>query len=145
MPTRLILFTALLVATTACGNAPVEPAGDPVPQQHVSLDASVTLAPGQTAVVDGTPLRIGFVEVTEDSRCPTTVTCVWEGRARVSLRVDDGQGEEAVTLEARPGVTHGLGHGGYLLEIEGLTPYPETTDAIAQKDYRLTLRVVPPA
>ena len=44
-----------------------------------------TAALGQIATVDG--LRIRPIEVVEDSRCPATVRCVWEGRLTVRARM----------------------------------------------------------
>jgi hypothetical protein len=45
------------------------------------------LAVGKTAALKGTDYRITFSRVTEDSRCPVDVTCVWAGNARIELRI----------------------------------------------------------
>lgn len=45
-----------------------------------------TAALGQVATIDG--LRIRPIEVTEDSRCPALVRCVWAGRLTVRARMN---------------------------------------------------------
>ena len=51
------------------------------------MNEEFALAPGQTATVSGTSVRLTFERVSEDSRCPTDVTCIWEGDAVVVLKV----------------------------------------------------------
>ncbi|HKR08627.1 MAG TPA: hypothetical protein VJS39_05515 [Gemmatimonadaceae bacterium] len=46
------------------------------------------LALGQTAALSGTGYRITFDRVTEDSRCPVDVVCVWAGDAKIRLLID---------------------------------------------------------
>lgn len=50
----------------------VTPAGK---AQAVDLGDEVTLTPGATVSVKITDLKVRFVSVTEDSRCPRDVTC----------------------------------------------------------------------
>lgn len=62
----------------------------------LSLEESITLK--------GTTIK--FVEVVEDSRCPTKLDCVWAGRAIVKVEVaTDGKKEERSLIfgEVRPG------------------------------------------
>ena len=63
-----------LLLLVSCATSPIDP-------RTVRLDAEFTLAPGQTAQVEGGGLRVTFYGVSADSRCPTGVTCVWEGDA----------------------------------------------------------------
>ena len=46
-----------------------------------------SLAVGKTATLSGSDYRITFNRVTEDSRCPVEVQCVWAGDARIELTV----------------------------------------------------------
>ena len=49
--------------------------------------AAFSLPLGKTATVSGTGFRITFNRVTEDSRCPVDVTCIWAGDAKIELIV----------------------------------------------------------
>ena len=57
----------VLVLLASCSTSPTTP-------RAVSLGDRFTLAPGQTAQVEGTGLRVTFESVTTDSRCPVDVT-----------------------------------------------------------------------
>ena len=45
---------------------------------------------GETATVND--IKIEFLEVVEDSRCPKGTTCVWAGQAKIKLWVTDNVG-----------------------------------------------------
>jgi len=135
-------FAVVVVATAACSQS-TDPTVGALPQQLVSLDESVTLAVGEAAVVEGTSLTIRFVEVQEDSRCPTGVDCVWEGVAVTLLEVSDGTEQHTITLQARAGMRQSTGVAGYSLEIGSLAPFPKYLETIATGEYRLTLEVTP--
>jgi hypothetical protein len=47
----------------------------------------ITLDFGEVRTIEGTALGIAFTDVNEDSRCPTDVTCVWQGNAEVALSI----------------------------------------------------------
>lgn len=48
---------------------------------------AVNIPLGEAVVIEG--ITITFAEVLEDSRCPTSVQCVWAGRARVKVLVSE--------------------------------------------------------
>lgn len=76
---------------TSCAN-PV--ACDParsschLPVVSTAIGREFDLAPGGIAKVDGTRLTISFTSIGDDSRCPTSVVCVWAGSASADLRID---------------------------------------------------------
>jgi hypothetical protein len=59
----------------------------------VPLDTRFTLAPGETAGIEGAGIRVRFNAVDGDSRCPADVLCIQGGDARVQISVlsSDGQ------------------------------------------------------
>jgi hypothetical protein len=136
-----LLLAALLAAPlAACAAAPdaaladESTAGGP---RAVELPATVTLAPGERVIARGPDLAVRFAGVSEDSRCPEGVTCVWAGRAVVQVEVGDGEAP-TVPLEVggEPRVVRGLA-----LAAEALDPYPRADAATRPEDYRLRLRI----
>jgi hypothetical protein len=85
---------------------------------------------GQTIIVEGA--EITFVEVLEDSRCPRTVECIWAGRARVKVNVQE-VGTDAVSKEVIFGQIKQdevkdlllLHRDEFAIKAINVTPYPE--------------------
>jgi len=133
--TTLTLSLMLLVmGLTACASpAPPPPA--------TQLGDRVTLNIGQTASYEG-DLKVKFLDVTEDSRCPQNVTCIWAGQVSCSLEVTTAGKTEGVTL-TQPGLTDaaaGRPVGAYTFRFD-VEPYPEAGKQIEKTDYRLLLTV----
>jgi len=107
----------------------------------VPLGQDFVLEVGQTVLVDGAGFGITFVAVTEDSRCPVDVTCVWAGNATVELRVSMSETvDTTVTLntDLEPKSTT---IGRHELRLVALAPVPRSDVRIAAGDYAATLRV----
>lgn len=119
----LCAIASALVAS-ACVSAPA-PGG---------ADDPVYAAIGQAVSVNG--LRVTPLAVLEDSRCPASVTCVWSGQVRLSVRT--GQGHSGSTHELTTGKPVDLGPGS--LELIDVRPARRTPDPIAPANYRFGLR-----
>src|SRR4051812_22461057 len=71
----------VLLALTGCASPP---APRPLAEaMRVESGREFSMSPGDVAVLGDRRRSIVFAEVVEDSRCPPTVTCVWEGNARL--------------------------------------------------------------
>jgi hypothetical protein len=77
-------------------------------------------------------LIVKFVEVTEDSRCPKYVNCIWAGRAIVQLEITDEigsvQNKSIILGEIRGNESNDktvYRKDGYFIEVISLNPYPE--------------------
>ncbi len=92
----LILIPLFLVAAVSgCSGAQADP----------EVRASATgdpfmLTQGDAVTIAGHALQ--FVDVVEDSRCPEDVTCVWEGRAKVTLSASDPDGHATTQILTLP-------------------------------------------
>ena len=53
----------------------------------IVLEQEFKLKIGESAEMPREGLKIEFDSVTEDSRCPKGVTCVWAGNAKILLKV----------------------------------------------------------
>lgn len=97
---------------------------------------------GQYGVVSGENLKIKFKEVTEDSRCPKDVTCVWAGRATCEIEILQSGLSNRMML-TQPGLTDEYSketYEEYELKFH-VTPYPEAGKKIPMDAYRLHLIV----
>jgi hypothetical protein len=127
---RLATIVSCLVLT-GCGAAP---AREP---QSVDLGAEFTLAPGAAVSVKSVSMKVTFVSVTEDSRCPRDVTCIWAGEVKVQLVIDGPRSASQVEiLEGDTAVSSE-----YRVTLVRVEPPPVSTARIAPRDYRATLRV----
>jgi hypothetical protein len=128
-----LVFTGLVLLLVGCGGGA---------QIRAALGQEFTLAIGQTAEITGENLKIKFLEVVEDSRCPSNVNCIWAGRVSAVVEIkDDGSPYKMVLTE--PGLTDTPSqetYQGYLFSFH-VTPYPEAGKKIARDEYRLSLIV----
>ena len=135
---RLMTVPLFLAAcASAGGNAPTSPTPAP------ALDEEFTIGPGQTVAVNGANVRVTFDRVSEDSRCPTDVTCIWEGDAVVVLNVKVESEEATREVHTQGGATRSRNApvGEYLVTLVRLDPAPRSTAAIEASAYRATLVV----
>jgi hypothetical protein len=133
------LMTALLMLSllSACGGG----AGE----VKANLGQEFSLSTGQTASIQGEDLKLKFLEVVNDSRCPNNVVCVWQGQASCLMEITYLESVQKVTL-VQPGLTEEFSQidfNGYLIQFN-LTPYPEAGKEIKKSDYRLQLVVTKP-
>ena len=129
---RLFLAIVCLLLVTAC--AQKSPVGPTVP-----LESEFTLSPGEVAQIQGTSLRLQFVRVTGDSRCPADAVCVWAGDAIVIARVFDGSASSDYELHTGDAPRGFAVHGDVRIELRQLQPYPFSSRTIDPSDYRATL------
>jgi hypothetical protein len=112
--------------------------------QLAHLGRPFNLRAGRQVTLKGETLRIKFVAVENDSRCPSDVKCVWAGNAAVRLEVSMSRRDsKSLTLNtsrssALVGETQ---YRGYKLRLVGLDPYPRSDQKIAAGDYTVTLLV----
>jgi hypothetical protein len=126
-------FVLFLLAVTACHD--MNPSSPTVP-----LNQQFELAPGQSANVQGASIRVSFLRVLGDSRCPADVLCVQGGDAIVEIQVQpDGSG--VVPYDLHTGDMRPVKHGDLTIELVQLSPYPFSSRTIQPDEYRATLRV----
>ncbi len=105
--------------------------------------AQVEVAIGETVPIGSDGLSLTFLEVSEDSRCPSDVVCVWAGRSTISVNIRrDGSslGDFGLTLgegAAAPVVERE----GYRIRLTALEPYPISTRPTSSDQYLAILTV----
>ena len=121
----------LLLVTGCFLDSPTDPA---------PIDQQLTLAPGQSASIEGTSLSLKFIGVTGDNRCPADVVCILGGSATVKVQVAAASGgPRELTFET--GDLKPIVFDSWTLELVQLQPYPFSAQPIQPGDYRATLRI----
>jgi hypothetical protein len=129
MTWKISLLAAAAMLAAACSKN--EPAGPSAPSQ-------VVVSVAQSDVASG--VRVSLIRVENESRCPSTVTCVWQGDATAVITVQVGSSDGVSGLLAQQFVhtsvePRSVVVSGYRVRLDSLTPYP-TGQPIEQKDYR---------
>lgn len=107
----------------------------------VSMNQPVRLAVGESVSLNNSSLSVGFEGVASDSRCPKDVQCVWAGDAAVTMWLEEA-GAERVTFELHTTTEpKEVTHGAYVVRLQEVEPYPESTGSIAAEDYLVTVQV----
>ncbi|MEP6832568.1 MAG: hypothetical protein ABJB74_04200 [Gemmatimonas sp.] len=134
----------LLVSLAACSGSP---ANDRIGAANLNglpiLPTTITLAVGASTDVPSANLRIRFDSVTADSRCPTSVKCVWAGEATVALTVTQLSGTmsaQLLSLSTTAGKDTATSYG-QPIRLVSVQPFPVITTPIAQPLYRIELKV----
>jgi hypothetical protein len=107
------------------------------------LNERFTLAPGEVARIAGVDLRLQFVRVTGDSRCPADALCIQGGDATVQIRASEDDGGNSTLLGLHTGDAS-QASAVYLqarITLIELQPYPFSSRTIAPDEYRATLTV----
>ncbi len=116
MTLRLVTFLTFLTFFAAPALAEVAPVALPVAPP-------VALTGGTAAALVGTDLRLVLTGVT-DRRCPSDLTCVWEGTKRLVIRINPGgPAEQTIVLcNACDGGGRRATVAGYQFDFVGLEP-----------------------
>ena len=85
-------------------------------------------------------LKITFVELVEDSRCPVDVECVWAGNAKIKVRVTRNGRSKVLELNTM-GSAEVPSYAGYRFKLQGLTPKPRSNIRINRNGYQASIEV----
>jgi hypothetical protein len=124
-------------ATTPTDPAPTETTGE-----EGSLNIEFKLIIGETINLDDGG-SVTFEGVSEDSRCPEEVDCVWAGQVTVNLTVTtpDGQSEE-LSLTLMGGQSEPVTVGDYTITLHAVDPYPKQPGDIDPASYNISIQLV---
>ncbi len=131
---RTVLLPFLLLLLAGCGASVVAPS---------PLNVQIIIPLGQTVTVPGAAAALRFVAVTEDSRCPATVQCVWAGLAATDLAFTADGVETRLQLKTDPVAARAATVDRFRIELIGLSPLPMEgrSDPLP---YEITVRVARP-
>jgi hypothetical protein len=131
------LGVVLALLMVGCGDSSPT---DPV--LPLDIREPVTLSFGTERQLNSS-LKVSFAQLVEDSRCPQSVVCVWQGNGAIRLDVTTPAGFQPVKLntvghEPFPNQATALGWTFTLLKLE---PERKTPDPVPPLLYRATIQV----
>jgi len=132
----LVFMTAVIafLSLTACNSIPGE--------INAGLGEIVSLSVEQIVAFKEEPLKLKFVDVESDSRCPTGVSCIWAGEVKCRVEITRGQDNELLEL-VQPGGSPGFvstSYHEYRIDFD-ILPYPEAGKETNRNVYRLKVKI----
>ena len=134
---RHFLVPTLVLTLLACGDLP------PGAQSRIEQTdgPEIVLQAGQEIQLRGTPLRIAFLRVIGDSRCPRDGVCVWAGNGAVELGLTLGKGpQQRFTLNTSVGAREAV-LADFRVRLVELRPEPVSSSPTPPEDYAVRLRL----
>lgn len=83
-------------------------------------------------------LKVRFVELVEDSRCPVDTNCIWAGNAKIKIRVSRNGKSHDLTLDTNGPHQTAVAEG-YTIKLVALTPAPRSNIRINRNGYVATI------
>ena len=105
------------------------------------MDEPFSLRVGEASSLDEAELRLHFVEVPRDSRCPKGTNCLVPGEARLVVRAELGSRRVELLFKVPPGGSDTQTVDRFKVTVTSLEPQTEAERRIEVSDYVATLRV----
>ena len=86
-------------------------------------------------------IKIEFVELIEDSRCPRDAQCIWAGNAKIKVRISTATGTPELHELNTTTVPQSIVVGRYEIKLTALTPEPASNIRIRKDGYVATFGV----
>lgn len=86
-------------------------------------------------------VKIAFVELVEDSRCPVDVECVWAGNAKIKIRVTKNGKSRVFELNSMT-TAQPPSYAGYRFKLKSLSPELRSNVRVNRNAYEATIEMV---
>jgi hypothetical protein len=142
---NLFLFAFSIIIFSACLNEPKLA----VLENNYQLNDKINLTLDKEISISKENIHLTFVKVKDESRCPETWTCLWEGEATVRLTLQKGEITESFDLKYQGGDCIDCGTSikliGYEIKLVDLLPFPDdifyNKQPLNFDDYEITIEV----
>lgn len=85
-------------------------------------------------------IRVKFLELVDDSRCPRDTTCIWAGNAQIKVRVKKNGRSKVLVLNSNI-EPKSAAFGGYTFRLVKLTPEPRSNIRINRNGFVATIEI----
>ncbi|NHJ01777.1 MAG: hypothetical protein EAX86_06510 [Candidatus Heimdallarchaeota archaeon] len=104
------------------------------------IDTEFSLHIGESAIIKDQGIKIKFIDVLEDSRCPSDVQCIWEGTVSLMINIKYNE-QDLGNFVLNSTNLHKASFMEYYVQFKELNPYPVSTQIIPKTAYQATFRV----
>ena len=122
-PLPFLIGLALLITLARCGQSGAANEGA-LESVQLALPDTLDLAYQDTLFFSESPGWLTFDALMHDSRCPTGVTCIWEGNAEVTFVLSQDGQQHAFALHTHPTYTTDTTLADLSIALIDLMPYP---------------------
>jgi len=139
---KIRTLIAALAVLAACGVQAETDGTDGAPSPSVTMvgDTAVLELPVGRSANNG-EFEITFDAVTEDSRCPSDVQCVWAGNSGIRLTLDSGDDSQVSIINSTL-TPHSAAFMGYVITFRDLIPHPTSEAPIDRAAYVARIGIV---
>jgi hypothetical protein len=96
---------------------------------------SFTLNLGKQKTTSKSKLKVKFVSVLEDSRCPVGVNCIWAGNAKIKVKIIGKHSSKEFEFNTNMGPKGDIFEG-WSVTIDDLTPTPHADKPLDPNSYK---------
>jgi hypothetical protein len=110
-------------------------------QTEAQTNQQFKLRVNNQKIIGGGKLKIKFLSVVEDSRCPEGVNCIQAGTAKIQISVSKGRGAAKtfeINTDLQPNI---VSFEGYDIKFTDLVPRPKDNIRIDRNGYTATFVV----
>jgi hypothetical protein len=145
--TLAVIFLLCLVFLAACvENTTPTPIPTPSPGGREPRPSEISLRVGEEVTIEQAKISLILNAVTEDSRCPSSVTCIHAGWVTVDISMkEDGDttGQFFWTLpEKHDGPPSEVTVDNITIRLLEVKPYPNEPGKIPQNEYEVVLEII---
>ncbi len=109
-------------------------------QYDLDLDKSVILDYKKCLKIVEKEYEI-CLESINDSRCPTSAVCVWEGDAAIEFNLKSNSENLSFILHSNDTFQQDTVINGLIIKLLGITPFPDLNNPLEQGDYSVELSI----
>ncbi len=104
------------------------------------IGTEFSLYVGDSVVIKDHGIKLKFLDVLEDSRCPSDVICIWEGTVSLMINIEFN-GQDLGNFILNSSNSHKASFMEYYAKFKELKPYPISTEIIPKTSYHATFIV----
>lgn len=108
---------------------------------NLLFNDTISLVYGKTYENYEKSISIKLDSVTEDSRCPINVECIWAGNARAKFILNSNNYLSGFSLNTSTGFRNDTIISGYDIKLIELKPYPVYLHPINQREYIARIKI----